>query len=207
MAISLSNPVDLVAFFVPFLLAIAFHEASHAYVADRLGDPTARLQGRLTLNPLAHLDLFGTLAFLLIRIGWAKPVPVNPLNFKNPALDEIKVALAGPASNILFAILAAFLFNTAGRVTGGFVAELFLAAVYVNLLLAFFNLLPIPPLDGSKLLRPFFSAEQYYRLQTMGSIILIVTLFLVSSVFPGFFNIVLVPVQFFFRLFTGQSLA
>jgi len=206
MAISLADPGDLIAFVVPFLLAIAFHEAAHAYVADRLGDPTARLAGRLTLNPLAHIDPLGALVFLLIRIGWAKPVPVNPMNFKNPVADEVKVALAGPASNILFAILAAFLFNTAGRALGGFAAQLTLAGVYVNLLLAFFNLLPLPPLDGSKLLRPFLGAELYYRLQTMGSFILVFFLLIVSTVFPQFFNIVFVPVRMLFTLFTGQGL-
>lgn len=204
MAISLADPADLIAFVVPFLLAIAFHEAAHAYVADRLGDPTARLAGRLTLNPLAHLDPIGALAFLFLRIGWAKPVPVNPGNFRNPVVDEIKVALAGPGSNILLAILSAFLFNTIGRAVGGFAAQLFLAAVYVNLLLAFFNLLPLPPLDGSKLLRPLMNADQYYKLQAMGSIILVIFLVLVTNVYPQFFNIVLVPVQTLFRLFTGQ---
>ena len=206
MAISLSNPVDLLAFFVPFLLAIAFHEAAHAFVADRLGDPTARFAGRLTLNPLAHLDLFGTLAFLLVKIGWAKPVPVNPMNFKNPVSDEIKVALAGPVSNIILAIISAFLFNTLGRLTGGFIANIFWASVYVNLLLAFFNLLPLPPLDGSKLLRPFLGFEQYLRLQQGGSLILVVVIVFAANFYPQFFKIITVPVSFFLQAFTGQGL-
>lgn len=196
---------NLFAFFIPFLIAIAFHEAAHAYVADRLGDPTARLAGRLTLNPLAHIDLLGVLAFLLIKIGWAKPVPVNPMNFRNPVADEIKVALAGPCSNISLAILSAFLFHLAGQPAGGFLPQLLLASVYVNLLLAIFNLLPLPPLDGSKLLRPFLGWEQYLRLQQMGSFVLIFVLFIVANVYPGFFNIIIVPVQTLFSLFTGQS--
>jgi Zn-dependent protease len=204
---ALTSAPDLVAFFVPFLLAIACHEAAHAYVADRLGDPTARLAGRLTLNPLAHLDPLGALAFLFIKIGWAKPVPVNPLNFRNPVSDEIKVALAGPGSNILLGLLSAFLFNTVGRAMGGFAAQLLLASVYVNLLLAFFNLLPLPPLDGSKLLRPLLGFEQYLRLQQMGSFILIFFLIIVVNSYPQFFNLVLVPVKTLFQLFTGQSLA
>lgn len=206
MAINISDPTDLIAFFAPFLFAISFHEAAHAYVADRLGDPTARLQGRLTLNPLAHLDLFGTLAFLLVKIGWAKPVPVNPINFKNPVADEIKVALAGPGSNIILAILFAFLFNTIGRAVGGFTAELLYAGVYVNLLLAFFNLLPLPPLDGSKLLRPFLGFDQYLRLQQTGSLVLVVAIVLAANFYPQFFNVVLVPVSFFLKAFTGQVL-
>ncbi len=203
---TLTDPTSLIAFFVPFLFAIAFHEAAHAYAADKLGDPTAREHGRLTLNPLAHLDLFGTLAFLLVKIGWAKPVPINPSNFANPVADEIKVALAGPGSNIVLAILFAFLFNTAGRAIGGFPAELLFAGVYVNLLLAFFNLLPLPPLDGSKLLRPLLGFEQYLRLQQTGSLILVVVIVFAANFYPKFFNIIFVPVSFFLQKLTGLGI-
>jgi len=207
MASTLNDPASFLAYILPFLFAIAFHEAAHAYVANLLGDPTARLAGRLTLNPLAHLDPLGALAFVFIKIGWAKPVPVNPNNFKNPIADEIKVALAGPASNIALALVSAFLFHLIGRLTGGLVAQIFLASVYVNLILAFFNLLPLPPLDGSKLLRPFLGFEQYLRLQAMGSFVLIFFLLIASSVYPQFFNLILIPVQTLYQLFTGQSLS
>lgn len=189
-----------------FLFAIAAHEASHAFVADRLGDATARLSGRLTLNPLAHLDPLGALAFLFVGIGWAKPVPVNPLNFSNPVADEIKTALAGPASNIILAVIFAFLYHTLDAPLGVSVARLFLLAVQLNLLLAVFNLLPLPPLDGSKLLRPFLNFETYLRLQQYGGIILIILLVGLGSVYPSFFNIIRVPVDFLYGLLTGQTL-
>lgn len=189
-----------------FLFAIAAHEASHAFVADRLGDATARLSGRLTLNPLAHLDPFGALAFLFVGIGWAKPVPINPLNFTNPVADEIKTALAGPASNIVLAVIFAFLYHILSAPLGVSVARLFLLAVQLNLLLAIFNLLPLPPLDGSKLLRPFLNFETYLRLQQYGGILLIVLLVGLGSVYPSFFNIIRVPVDFLYGLLTGQAL-
>jgi len=122
------------------LVAITIHEFCHALAADKLGDPTPRAYGRLTLNPLAHLDPLGTLMLLIARFGWGKPVPIDPYNFRHPRRDEIIVALAGPLSNFLLA----FIFS---RIPGALTYIL----AYTNLYLGIFNLFPIPPLDGSKI--------------------------------------------------------
>jgi Zn-dependent protease len=143
------------------LVGFTVHEFSHALVAVRLGDSTPREQGRLTLNPISHIELIGLLMILLVGFGWAKPVQINPSNFKNPKNDEILVSLAGPFSNLLFGIAFAlslkFLFSLAPEIfyTGEFGPVLFQILsyfVWINLLLAVFNLFPIPPLDGSHIL-------------------------------------------------------
>jgi len=183
---------------VPILLAVTVHELAHGWVADKLGDPTARLAGRLTLNPFKHLDPIGTLVFVITRmVGWAKPVPVNPYNLRNPQRDMIWVAAAGPAANILLAsgfALIYHIFNnwldfSVGPVTTPVVAVAQLG-VYINLGLATFNILPIPPLDGSNILMgilPRNLAIQYERITPYGFIILLILIFtnLVSTVlFP-----------------------
>lgn len=183
---------------VPILLAVTVHEVAHGWVADKLGDPTARLAGRLTLNPFKHLDPVGTLVFVVTRmVGWAKPVPVNPYNLKNPQRDMIWVAAAGPAANILLAsgfALIYHIFNSwldfsFGPVTTPVVAMAQMG-VYINLGLATFNILPIPPLDGSNILMgilPRDLAIQYERITPYGFIILLILIFtdLVSTVlFP-----------------------
>ena len=143
---------------VVVVTALPVHELAHGLVADRLGDHTAREQGRLTLNPFAHLDLFGTLALLLFGFGWAKPVPVNPSHFKKPKRDMALTALAGPLSNILLALILMVVFkvymfygninSTAGLMFG----QIIYTILWTNLTLAVFNLLPVPPLDGAKIL-------------------------------------------------------
>ncbi|MEE9557129.1 MAG: site-2 protease family protein [Candidatus Adiutricales bacterium] len=183
---------------VPILLAVTVHEVAHGWVANKLGDPTARLAGRLTLNPFKHLDPIGTLVFVITRmVGWAKPVPVNPHNLRNPQRDMIWVAAAGPAANILLAsgfALIYHIFNnwldfSFGPVTTPVVAVAQLG-VYINLGLATFNILPIPPLDGSNILMgilPRDLAIQYERITPYGFIILLILIFtnLVSTVlFP-----------------------
>lgn len=144
----------------PILLALTFHEYAHAYVAYRLGDDTAARQGRLTLNPLVHLDLLGTIMLFIIQLGWAKPVPVNPQNFKNPRQGMFWVAVAGPLSNIVLAAICGLLlrlFDSFALEAGGYLylRMMLRTAVIINLILAFFNLIPIPPLDGSKVLFSF----------------------------------------------------
>jgi Zn-dependent protease len=157
--------LDLVVSILPFLvvliLSLSFHEAAHAWSADRLGDPTARMLGRLTLNPLAHIDWIGTVLFPLVAIysglpliGWAKPVPVNPMNLRAPRRDFALIAAAGPASNLLLALgaaLAVALLST-GEATGSIHLAVLRGIVYLNVLLAVFNLLPVPPLDGGNVL-------------------------------------------------------
>lgn len=183
---------------VPILLAVTVHEVAHGWVADKLGDPTARLAGRLTLNPFKHLDPVGTLVFVVTRmVGWAKPVPVNPYNLKNPQRDMIWVAAAGPAANILLAsgfALIYHIFNSLLDFSFEFVTTPVVAmaqmGVYINLGLATFNILPIPPLDGSNILMgilPRSLAIQYERITPYGFIILLILIFtdLVSTVlFP-----------------------
>ncbi len=144
----------------PILLALTFHEFAHAYIANRLGDPTAKQMGRLSLNPLVHLDLLGTAMLFIVHIGWAKPVPVNPLYFKNPKRDLLYVSLAGPASNLLLAlifgigcrILGITSFHSIGYGFMGIIKFMIAFAMIINIVLAVFNILPIPPLDGSKIL-------------------------------------------------------
>ena len=134
------------------LCALALHEAAHAYAADYLGDPTPRRLGRVTLNPLAHLDVIGTLLLVLVHIGWGKPVPVDPRNFNRPRRDMVLVALAGPLANIVTAVILAFVLRTGGFAAMPAASIAINALVIVSLLLALFNLLPLPPLDGSKIL-------------------------------------------------------
>jgi Zn-dependent protease len=144
----------------PILLALTFHEYAHAYVAHRYGDDTAQKNGRLTLNPLRHLDPLGTIMIFLVQFGWAKPVPVNPYNLQNPKKDMLWISAAGPLSNMLLALISGLLFRLfsdsamiADRdsLTGLLVVMVFLS-LKINLALAIFNIIPIAPLDGSKIL-------------------------------------------------------
>lgn len=140
------------------LIALTVHEYAHGWVAFRLGDPTARNAGRLTLNPLAHLDPIGTIVLVITTMshlgsfGWAKPVPVNHYNFSRPRRDSMLVSLAGPFSNILTALAFGFIYNHAGAVHSVSLLTFCKLCVVINIGLAFFNLLPVPPLDGSHIL-------------------------------------------------------
>ncbi len=175
----------------PILFAVTIHEVAHGWTAWRLGDPTAKTMGRLTLNPIKHLDPIGTLVFFLTQmIGWAKPVPVNPLNFKNPKRDMIWVALAGPVSNIMLAVISALILRTimgplagVSESFGYFIRPLLYMAfvsIQINIGLAIFNLIPVPPLDGSKVLAgllPTNLMHYYVALERYGFIILLVLIF------------------------------
>lgn len=142
--------MNLLYFAAAILVVISIHEASHAYVANYLGDPTARLRGRMTLNPFAHLDVMGTLMLFIIGIGWGKPVPVDPRNFRDPVRGSAITSLAGPVSNFLTAVLLAIplKYLTMPDILYSFVFTVF----DFSILLGVFNLLPLPPLDGSKIL-------------------------------------------------------
>lgn len=157
------------------LLALMVHEVAHGYIALRLGDPTARNLGRLTLNPLKHLDPFGALCMLLFRFGWAKPVPINTRYFKNPRRDMALTALAGPVSNFLMAFvgvvlycLTAVLFNALPEASGylyslQYVWVNFLAIfISLNVSLGVFNMIPVPPLDGSRIFLTFLPPKYYF---------------------------------------------
>lgn len=196
---------------VPVLMAVTFHEAAHGYVANWLGDPTARLAGRLTLNPLSHLDVIGTLAFLLTRmIGWAKPVPVDPRYFKDPVRGMMLVALAGPGMNFALAIvfsLAVRAIEYLGRgVVEGTLAFSILqplvymcaAGVTVNLALGVFNLLPVPPLDGSNVLAAFLPPRLAMRYQDFGRWGFLLLIVLAVAGVLG--KLILPPVSFLSRL-------
>lgn len=192
----------------PILLALTVHEFAHGYVAYRFGDPTARDQGRLTLNPLKHLDPLGTIAFFIIHIGWAKPVPVNPGYFKNPRKDMLWVALAGPAVNMILAVISALavkvLWFIATTIPYSPMAEAILvplnevlmASVWINLVLCIFNFLPIPPLDGSKILAgllPPDMARSYASVERYGFAIIMIL------AFTGILSKMIIPVIGFAR--------
>jgi len=148
--------VDMILLAPPILVALTFHEFAHGYVALRFGDPTAKMAGRLTLNPLSHLDPIGTIMLFVVHFGWAKPVPVDPRYFRNPKQDMLWVALAGPGANMVLAFISGILLSMLGRGSLGSHNMLLIMlqySLFINLALAVFNMLPIPPLDGSKVLR------------------------------------------------------
>jgi Zn-dependent protease len=183
---------ELIILAPPLLFALTLHEFAHGFVAYRLGDPTARDAGRLTLNPLKHLDPLGTIAFFFIKFGWAKPVPVNPRYFQDPKKDMLWVALAGPATNLALAVISALLTKTlwvlAKVLPYSAAAEallvplngMLMASVWINLVLCIFNFLPIPPLDGSRILMgllPNNLAMSYMRIERFGFVIILVLAF------------------------------
>lgn len=190
---------------VPALFAVMLHEVAHGYVAARFGDPTARLLGRLTLNPLRHLDPIGTLALLFFGFGWARPVPVNFRNLHNPRRDMIWVALAGPLTNFTLALASALLLRTLGGlhgvyVPGGSVLGPYLEPValmagfslYINIILSVFNLIPIPPLDGGRVLSgllPKRQADLLSRIEPFGFMVILFIVF-----FTDLWRVLLAPI-------------
>lgn len=174
-----TDPRVLLLLLPAVLIAVTIHEFAHALVADRLGDPTPRQLGRLTLNPLAHLDVLGTLFFVLFSFGWARPVPVNPRNFAHPRQGMLQVALAGPLANVTLAFVVGLLVKTQS-LSGTLWGDLASMVVWINVVLAVFNLIPIPPLDGSRILEsllPLGQAAAYARIQPYGTVLILVLLY------------------------------
>ncbi len=162
-----ASPALGLAWVLAIFVSLTLHEFSHAYVAMLLGDHTAQREGRLTLNPLAHLDLLGLIPLFLFGFGWAKPVPFNPYNLKNPKWDSVAIAVAGPASNLFIALVAGILFRfslVSFGVSNLLTAFLFLM-ILLNLFMVLFNIIPIHPLDGSKLFFALFDDPKYESLR------------------------------------------
>jgi Zn-dependent protease len=198
----------------PILFALTVHEFSHAYVASRMGDPTARLLGRLTLNPLAHLDPIGTILLLIAGFGWAKPVPVDARYLAHPRRDMMWIALAGPASNVILAALFGTLLRAvdgnaylSGTIMGAALVDMVRYSVYLNLMLAVFNLIPIFPLDGSRILTgllPAPAAERYRALEPIGPMLLLGLILIGNLTRISIIGMLILPVvAVLTRLFTG----
>ena len=206
-------PMEVLIILLPILIfSLCFHEFSHSYIAYKLGDHTAARNGRLTLNPLAHLDPIGSLMILFVGFGWAKPVPVNPVNFSNPRIDMMKVAFAGPASNLILAFTGGLIMRLV-NIVGLLQSEMFIQTLYffifINISLAVFNMIPVAPLDGSQIFGNMISnnnPELAWKLQMYGPKILM-GIILIGMVTPfSVLGFLMMPfVKMFMYLFTGIS--
>ncbi|MGE0370209.1 MAG: site-2 protease family protein [Candidatus Dadabacteria bacterium] len=207
--------IDLLLIQAPvILLSLTVHEYFHGWTANKLGDPTAKMRGRLTLNPIAHLDILGTILMFIVGFGWAKPVPIDPRNFKDPKKDTILVAIAGPLSNLAMALAAglALRFMIPKLVSGEISSEgiysviviiLILTLVY-GIALAVFNMIPIPPLDGSRVLYgilPDRYAYAYSRFEPYG-VFFLFALFIFGG---GIFKYLLVPLSYLSVMLSGYT--
>ncbi len=210
-------------FIIAVLVSLSVHEWAHGFVAYKLGDPTAKYEGRLTLNPISHLDPIGTLLFLVVGFGWGKPVPVNPQYFKNHNKDTALVAIAGPLSNFIMAITAfsilmvvgkgSFLFYGGGAnasVLTTMLSTLSQDFIRINLILMAFNLLPIAPLDGSKVIRafiPYKYEREYLEFMARGPQILLIlvlaSMFLNIPIFSVWIGLIISPILNIFALMAG----
>jgi len=198
---------EVLILLIPVLVfALVFHEFSHAWVANQLGDPTAKYAGRLTLNPLAHLDIFGSLMILFVGFGWAKPVPVDSRHLCNPRIDMMIIAFAGPASNLLLALISGTIIRATGYM-GAFTTMLVMFT-QINIMLAVFNMIPISPLDGSQIFSGFMvrrNPDMVYKLQIYGPQILMgLILFGMFTRISPIWWVMRPFVDFFMFLFAGM---
>lgn len=185
---NLITPTEILVLLAALVIAITVHEASHAALAWYLGDPTAKLQGRLTLNPLAHLDPLGTLMILFVHFGWGKPVPFDPFNLKNPKRDGALISLAGPAANFLTALIFTIPIWVGVLAKNPEIFEigkLLIPIIFLNLTLGIFNLIPVHPLDGFKVLGGLLPKNWYYDWQQMERYGILILIFLLIP-FGGF---------------------
>jgi Zn-dependent protease len=199
-------PPEVLVLLIPVLLfALVFHEFAHGWVANKLGDPTAKDAGRLTLNPMAHLDMFGSLMILFVGFGWAKPVPVDSRYLANPRIDMMKIAFAGPAANLLLAFVTGILIRATGYL--GPFTTMMIMFTQINIMLAVFNMIPIPPLDGSQIFSGMMirsNPDLVMKLQMYGPQILMgLILFGMFTSFSPIWMIISPFVNFFMFLFAG----
>ena len=209
----LRTPPEVLLLLVPVLLfALCFHEFAHAWMAEKCGDNTAARMGRLTLNPMAHLDMMGSLMILFVGFGWAKPVPVDGSNLRNPRTDMMKVAAAGPVSNLLLAMVAGMVLRFMNG-TGLLTDSIFILLIYftrINIALAVFNLIPVAPLDGSQIFSGYLmktNPQLAWKIQSYGPQVLFGLI--LFGYFTGFSILWLVMepfVSFFMLLFAGISM-
>jgi Zn-dependent protease len=207
------DPKSILVFAIAILYALTVHEFFHAWTANKLGDPTAKEQGRLTLNPIAHLDPVGTICFIFAHFGWGKPVPVNPDYFKNPRRDDVLVSAAGPISNFVSAFFFGIIFQVTYKYGGDSsqfindIRNLLLTIIQINLVLAIFNFIPLYPLDGSHILKGLLPRHMLpkYEVICRYSPFILLGLILVGNVahVPILSYIILPPMIFFFRIFSG----
>jgi len=200
----LANLSHIIPLLPGFIIGLTVHEFCHAWAANRLGDSTARDQGRMTLNPIAHLDLFGTLALVLAGFGWAKPVPVDASRLRSPRGDMALIAIAGPFSNLVLAVLIAFGLRAFAAFGGGSLllsstvaVQVIVQAVWINVVLAVFNLIPLPPLDGSRILAaviPESWNRGYDQMERFGPMILIGLFVLAGAAGISVFSRIIMPV-------------
>ncbi|HML94233.1 MAG TPA: site-2 protease family protein [Thermodesulfobacteriota bacterium] len=207
--------IDLLLIQAPvILLSLTVHEYFHGWTANKLGDPTAKMRGRLTLNPIAHLDILGTILMFVVGFGWAKPVPIDPRNFKDPKKDTILVAIAGPLSNLAMALAAGLALRymipkmVSGEISSdgvyGVIAIILILTLFYGIALAVFNMIPIPPLDGSRVLYgllPNRYAYAYSRFEPYG-VFFLFALFIFGG---GVFKYLLLPVSYISALLSGYN--
>ena len=210
MGIYALDPAVQVILIPVIIFALSFHEFSHGWMAHRYGDPTAKNAGRLTLNPMAHLDVFGSMALYFMGFGWAKPVPVDPRYLANPKKDMMRIALAGPVSNLIVALISGILLSILLRFgligNQSTLVVVLIMSLQINLVLAIFNFIPIPPLDGSRILEgliPYKYHNELAKFEYYGPRVLMGLILL--SMFTRFniFSVIISPIMtIFLKLFT-----